>query len=162
MATTPPPASDGPERELREEEYEEISQRISKEELHDQIAQRGLEILDRGVPYVVQAARWRRIDAARRRSRERPLDSEPVDLGQIMSPFEAAVASEERRMLVDALAEFPDADVLAVWRHAEGIPDEEIAAAIEALGHRHISPAGVRKRRERALEKLRKLLEGKE
>jgi hypothetical protein len=87
------------------------------------------------------------------------LESEPADVGQIMNPFEAAVANEERRMLVDALAELPDADVLTVWRHAEGVSDEEIATAIEALGHARISAAGIRMRRMRVLGKLRQLLE---
>ena len=161
MATNDPPPGDPPVHELREEEYEKIAQHISRDELHDQIARRGLEVLDRGVPYVVQAARWRRIDAARRSSRERPLESEPAEPEQIMNPFEAAAASEERRMLADALAVFPDADVLAVWRHAEGVSDHEIANEIAALDRTEVSPGGVRMRRMRALGKLRQLLEPK-
>jgi hypothetical protein len=157
MATNDPPSNAPPGKAPREEEYEKIVQRVSKDELHDQIARQGLEILDRGIPYVIQAARWRRIDVARRNARESPLETEPV--GLIMNPFELAVANEERRRLVDALATFPDADVLAIWRHVEGIPDHEIAVAIEALGLARISPAGVRMRRMRALGKLRQLLE---
>lgn len=161
MATNVPPPGDPPEHEAREDEYEELSHRIAMEELHDQIALRGLEVLDRGVPYVVQAARWRRIDAARRRARENSLDIEPPDVGRIMGPFEAAVANEQRRMLADALAALPVTDALAVWRHVEGVSDEEIAVVIEGLGHGRLSPAGIRMRRMRALDKLRHILKYK-
>jgi hypothetical protein len=161
MATNAPPPGDPPEHEAREDEYEELSRRVAMEELHDQIALRGLEVLGRGVPYVVQAARWRRIDAARRRSRESVLEVEPVDVGRIMGPFEAAVANEQRRMLADALAALPVTDALAVWRHVEGVPDEEIAAAIERLGQGRITPAAIRMRRMRALDKLRHVLKSR-
>lgn len=133
---------------------------MSREELHDQIAQKGLEVLERGIPYVIQAARWGRIDAARRAGRETSLgDNEPPD-PRLTSPFVEVAASEERQLLIEALSELPDADVLAVWRHHEGWSDEEIAVAIAEIGGGKLTAATIRKRRERAMVKLRTLLTG--
>ena len=136
-------------------DYVRLSKAVSKDELHEQIARKGLSVLSRGIPYVVQAARWQRIDKARRDARALPLETDLPDTGQMVGPFDATMADEARRDLLEALTDLPDADVLAVWRHAEGWSDDEIALAIEELGGGRLTSAGVRKRRERALARLR-------
>jgi len=60
--------------------------------------------------------------------------------------------------LLDALSVLDDADVLAVWRHAEGVADDLIATEIAAATGQQMSLATIRQRRARALDRVRTML----
>jgi hypothetical protein len=68
--------------------------------------------------------------------------------------------NETMRILTDALAELPDHDIIAVWGRMEGLTDKEIRNKwIELkIGPKNPTLSLIRKRRERALKKLRSVL----
>jgi hypothetical protein len=129
--------------------------------LHSVIAEHGAEILDKGLPYVLIAARnWRRTDY--RRSSAHPTVPvaqvpEPVSL---WDPFQELAQSESLHRLTSALAKLSDDEVLVVWRHAQGYADNEIQKEWDALGFEPRTPTleYIRKRRQRARARLKELL----
>jgi hypothetical protein len=145
--------------------YQQLREIADHDDVHDLLARYGPSILDRGLPYLVVAAR-NRLRSRLRRGYSRyevptqdPLPDEPTS--RVWDPLTRLVASEQLRKLLSELATMDDRDVLVVWRHAEGVADEEILAEWNARGFlpRMPSVGSIRKRRERARETLRKLLE---
>jgi hypothetical protein len=141
--------------------YRLLASITDKDALHNVIATYGAQVLDKGLPYVLIAARnWQR--SAHRRLAvhpEVPLTdiSEPVSL---WDPFEQLQQKESLRALANALSQLDDPEILVVWRHAEGHTDAEIQQEWDALGFEPRNPTEeyLRKRRQRARERLKVLL----
>ncbi len=145
--------------------YQRLREIADPDDVHDLLARYGPGILDRGLPYLVVAAR-NRLRSRLRRGYSRfevptqdPLPDEPTS--RAWDPLTRLVASEQLTKLLSVLASMDDRDVLVVWRHVEGVADEEIRAEWDARGFLPRSPSveSIRKRRERARETLRNLLE---
>jgi hypothetical protein len=68
--------------------------------------------------------------------------------------------NETLRIVTEALAELPDHDIIAVWGRIEGLTDKEIRDKWieQKIGPSNPSLSLIRKRRERALNKLRSVL----
>jgi hypothetical protein len=134
---------------------------FDRDALHSLIATHGAKILDKGVPYVLIAARnWQR--SAHRRVEAHPEVpvtevTEPVSL---WDPFQEIERKESLRALTTALSQLDDQEVLVVWRHAEGYTDLQIQREWDALGFEPRTPSEeyLRKRRQRAREHLKTLL----
>ena len=146
--------------------YQKLRRIADPDALHQVIAAHGPGILDKGLPYILIAARnWQR--SAHRRTVAHPevplsdLPAEPSS-GSIWDPFERLAQKQGLRALADALAHLEDEDFLVVWRHAEGESDVAIQQEWDKLGFRPASPSVeyLRKRRQRAREQLRQRLKG--
>ena len=145
--------------------YQRLREIADPDDVHDLLVRYGPGILDRGLPYLVAAAR-NRLRSRLRRGYSRfevptqdPLPDQPTS--RVWDPLTRLVASEQLTKLLSALASMDNRDVLVVWRHAEGVADEEIRAEWDARGFQPRTPSAesIRKRRERARETLRNLLE---
>jgi hypothetical protein len=77
------------------------------------------------------------------------------------SLVDQVITSLQARTLLEHLAALDDPDLLVIWRHAEGVSDVEIQAEWELAGYRPREPSlgYIRKRRERARTRLRRLLD---
>ncbi len=133
--------------------------------VHDLIARHGPEILDRDLPYLIVAARNQLRSELRRPSRRHVVltsaaPEQPTAEGSIWDPLARVTADESRRALLLALAELDPRDVLVLWSRAAGRTDAEVAAQWDQLGFSPPNPSetAIRKRRERAGERLRKQL----
>ncbi len=147
----------------RIEVYRKLSRISDKDALHQLIAAHGTEILDRGLPYVLIAARnWKRSAIRRGASHtEVPVtDLEIEPSSSLWDPFQQLEQKEALRSVTDALAQLEDPDFLVIWRHAEGYSDLDIQREWNELGFDPPRPAVeyLRKRRQRARERLRKIL----
>jgi hypothetical protein len=143
--------------------YKRLREIADPDAVHDLVASYGPGILDRGLPYLVVAAR-NRLHSRMRGGHNRfeiPTGNLPdTEAISAWDPLARIAASEQLATLVSTLADMDDRDVLVVWRHAEGVPDDEIRAEWDARGFQPRSPsmASIRKRRERARTTLRALL----
>jgi len=145
--------------------YRKLSRLTGLDALHQLIAAHGPEILDKGLPYLLVAARnWKR-SALRRRAAHVEVSVPDLDHlpSSLWDPFRQLEQKESLRAVLGALAELDDQDVLVVWRHAEGHSDEEIRREWNALGFEPRDPSVeyLRKRRQRARESLRETLRGR-
>jgi hypothetical protein len=143
--------------------YQRLREIADPDDVHDLLARYGPGILDRGLPYLVAAARNRLRSRLRRGYGRFEVPTRDLSADQptprAWDPLVRLVASEQLTKLVSVLASMDDRDVLVVWRHAEGVPDEEIRAEWDARGFLPQSPSveSIRKRRERARATLRRL-----
>ncbi len=126
--------------------------------LHDVIASKGIDILARGVPYLIVAARNRRRDALRhqgvedryvRRQKAAHVDVDPVD---------RIFAAAQLNLLLASLGNWPDHDALLLWWSAADVPDSEIIDRLRPFGIEIDSRSTLRKRRERLRRKLKREL----
>jgi hypothetical protein len=143
--------------------YSRAIQVMGMENVHDAIAQGGIDVLRHGVPYLVVAARWQKARKYKKQSGHEQLTNNTediVDPGDIWNPYLQVERNQTMRILTDALAELPDHDILAVWGRMEGLTDKEIRDKwIELkIGPQNPTLSLIRKRRERALKKLRSVL----
>jgi hypothetical protein len=143
--------------------YAEAVLGSSSEAIHDLIVRSGPAILDRGISYLIVAARRRRAETWRTEKRRRDLlqqHGEEVAAALPQSVWDPDVilsANRALRCVVDALSELEDEDVLVVWRHAQGVRDDEIVKEWDERGFQPPAPTTdlIRKRRERARQALR-------
>ncbi|HEX3391569.1 MAG TPA: hypothetical protein VHS55_03310 [Solirubrobacteraceae bacterium] len=134
--------------------------------VHDLIVRHGAEILDRDLPYLVVAAR-NQLRSSKRSGPERydtpmgELPERPTAEGSIWDPLARIAAHEGLLALARSLAELDARDVLVLWSHAAGHSDAEIVAQWDRLGFSPPNPTevAIRKRRERAGQRLREHLE---
>ncbi|MBI5513918.1 MAG: sigma-70 family RNA polymerase sigma factor [Deltaproteobacteria bacterium] len=152
-----------PEDDDPETAYRRATQVYGADAVHDAILQRGVEVLERGVPYLLWAAHRARLDAHRRaQRRERLAPTEPEDAhappaSSILDPFHQCMVNDSVRRVVDALLTLPQSDALALWWHLEGHEDQAILDRLKALDL-NLSPDALRMRRERSLTTLRGML----
>lgn len=140
--------------------YDAAVQRGDIEAVHDLIAQHGIAVLDRGLPYVLVAARNRVRDRLRSEARHPsvPLgDSEEdrTDDGVEDALRSMRLAARAER-LAEALGRLSDRDAYVLWESARGTKDPEIAQGFVERGwdSRPVDRATIRKRRERATQRL--------
>jgi hypothetical protein len=143
--------------------YQRAIQIMGIDNVHDAIARGGLGILQRGVPYIIVAARWQKASKYRKKSsREIPTDTtdEIVASESIWNPYEQVAKNETLRIITETLAELSKEDFIAVWDHFEGYSDEEIKKKwIELeIGPKNPKTSLIRKRRERALKQVKSIL----
>lgn len=152
--------------EMRREVYQQAVTVADSDAVHDLLIQYGPEILDKGFPYIIIAARNRQRSAHRVGRRQREL-LEQEWRSETASPrwdaYSRVSHLESFRILLDAMAEMSDEDVLTTWRHAEGYSDKEIQEEWDDLGLDPPRPslALLRKRRERARAWLQKRVQQK-
>jgi hypothetical protein len=148
----------------RLEVYRKLRTIVDPDALHQLIAAHGPEILQKGLPYILIAARnWQRNRYRQAVAHPQvPLTELPADVSarSVWDPYERLAQKEGLRALADALARLDDEDFLVVWRHAEGEPDTAIQQEWDAVGFQPPAPTVeyLRKRRQRARERLRTLL----
>ena len=145
----------------RIELYRELSRITDLDALHSVIAAQGAEILDKGLPYVLIAARnWRRSAHRRSLAHQEIAVTDAPEPASVWDPFQELAQNESLARLTSALSELADEDVLVVWRHAEGYADSEIQHEWDELGFEPRTPTMeyLRKRRQRAREQLKDLL----
>jgi hypothetical protein len=140
--------------------YQRVRGIADGDSLHEVIAKKGVEILRKGLPYVVLAARLQKTSEQRTEGRRSALRTEKGvgwEAKTSWDPYEKIEQSEGLHALATALSELPDTDVLAVWRNAEGYSDEEIIREWHAMGFQPVNPSPdvIRKRRERARQWLK-------
>ena len=131
--------------------------------LHEVVAKHGVAVLQKGLPYVVLAARLEMLSSARTNSRRRDIrekNRRELSTASGWDPYEQTAQSEVLRAITNALAELPYGDVLTIWRNAEGYSDREIVEEWKRIGLRpeKPTPAAIRKRRERAIVRLREMV----
>ncbi len=141
--------------------YDEAVRRADLDTVHDLIARYGPEVLERGLPYVLVAARNRARDLHRQAARrqDRTLDG--------LDPPESLDAEDDARTalrltglsskLIQALGELSEPDAVLLWEGARGSSDSAIALEFVERGW-DLTPASratIRKRRERATARLR-------
>jgi hypothetical protein len=157
----PEQSCENPQTIDRIETYRKLSSITDKDALHSVIAIHGAQILDKGLPYVLIAARnWQR--SAHRRTAAHP-EVPVTDLPEpasLWDPFQELEQKESLRALASAFSQLDNQDVLVVWRHAEGYTDIQIQQEWDALGFEPRTPSEeyLRKRRQRARERLKTLL----
>lgn len=145
----------------RAELYRKLSRISDIDALHSLIAAHGAEILDKGLPYVLIATRNLRRSEHRRSVAHSDVTAAsiqgPVSL---WDPYQQLEHTESLQRVTSALSELDDEDVLVVWKHAEGYSDTEIQQEWDVLGFEPRAPTVeyLRKRRQRARERLKKLL----
>lgn len=143
--------------------YERLRRAADLDAIHDLLAKHGPQILDRGFPYLIVSARNRVRSQQRRAAIRREISSDDVREAEFpfWDPFERIAQREDLRRVAEALAGLDDEEILVIWRHTEGRSDREIQAEWDEHGFEPPSPnpAYLRKRRERARKRLRKLLE---
>lgn len=152
------------ERKRRVQQRASLYRRLAgfkdRDALHEALT-RNPSLLDRDVPTVIAAARFRGLDEHRKEARRARIVTEsaaellPSQLS--LDPLQAVLAREELAQLRAALAELDQIDLLVVWLHASGHSDQEIADTWDALKLKPAapSPAAIRKRRARVREQLR-------
>ena len=144
--------------------YAELLRVSDPDALHDLLIRHGSGILDRDLPYLVVAARNQQRSTLRRGAPSREIPSPDVsgDLDQpsLWDPLAIVLADEGLRELIAGLAELDPRDVLALWSHAAGRSDAEIAAQWDDLRFEPPNPSeeSIRKRRQRARKRLRERL----
>lgn len=136
--------------------YHSVAPHVDRDDLHDALAARGPDLLKEDIPYIIRACRWKRIDRARRHSREAELpgggDLDDNYLARVEDAFELLVADARMVELRSALARLSDVDLCVVWKTADGDDDYTIAQRL------NVSVDVVRQRRSRAVGRLRDLL----
>lgn len=145
----------------RIELYRKLSRIADLDALHSVIAAHGAEVLDKGLPYVLIAARnWRRSDHRRSAAHPEVPVTDAPEPASLWDPFQELAQNESLRRLTSALAELADEEVLVVWRHAEGYTDGEIQQEWDALAFEPRTPSVeyIRKRRQRARARLKELV----
>jgi len=154
-----------PANERIEKLYRELrSRRVDTSGLADLVIRYGSEILEREVPYIVVALRHIDIDARRRELRQLRVadrlesssaapftDADPADVVLSRTSFDEAIT---------ALRQLDEADAWALWWHAAGFSDQEIAERWRQAGFQPTRPSSelLRKRRQRAREQLREIV----
>jgi hypothetical protein len=156
-------SSRGKTSESLSEIYRRLTRAEDPDAVHAVIARKGAEILERGFPYALIAARWHRASEARAAARrESSLREAGESLAGLppLDPFEACALDAASRELLVALAELSEVDAWIVWRFAEGLSDREIHGELVELELEVPAPglAAIRKRRERARRWLRQRL----
>lgn len=146
--------------------YRRAIQIMEQDSVHDAIVKGGIEILQKGIPYVVVASRWQKLKKFRKKSaQDLPITNEESIIAppSIWDPFEQVSQNEVLKIITDSLADFSDEDIIAVWGHAEGRSDKEILQIWidQKLGPPNPKLSLIRKRRERALKRLRSILKNK-
>lgn len=160
------PSSD-PDRVYREVVADpEVAAEQSEEGLHTLIAEGGLGILDKEVPYLICASReraWRdrRRDVRRsrllQRSPGRATLSQSNAAASLWDPYERLAGRERMRILLDLLSDLPNEDVLSLWWHASGVTDREILERLMRLDDAHgaLTLDALRQRRSRTRAALK-------
>jgi hypothetical protein len=146
--------------------YRVLLESTDADSVHDLIVRQGPEILDRDLPYLIVAAR-NQLRSRMRRGPEHydvPTSEVPATAtgeGSIWDPLARATTHETLRELALAMANLDPRDVLVLWSHANGHSDAEIVAEWDQLGFKPSSPTyvAIRKRRERAVQRLRERFE---
>jgi hypothetical protein len=153
-------ASDQHRDDSRRRRYEKVRQVVDQDALHDLVARHGPAILDREFPYLVVAARNQLRSRLRRLRRELSTAHDDDQIADEADPLAVTLSHATFRTLLEALARLDDRDVLVLWRQAEGVQDQEVAAEWDARGFLPANPTGdaLRKRRERARHRLRQIL----
>ena len=110
------------------EVYRRAVQAADADTIHELIAEQGPDVLKSGLPYLIVSARWRLQDRFRKETRRKELLAEHQKVAELPTnpswdPMNAVSRSESLTALVGILARLPDEDVLAVWRHMEGVSD---------------------------------------
>lgn len=139
---------------------------LDEDALHQLLIERGPELLDASIPYLVVAARNRSISTVRRDHRRVELEEERSSFeahsGPLaIDPADAVIAHNELAAVVRALGQMDPKLSWPLWWHAAGYTDQEISELWNDAGFlpRDPSSASVRKRRERARRQLRGLVE---
>jgi DNA-directed RNA polymerase specialized sigma24 family protein len=140
--------------------YDEAVRRADLDTVHDLIAKHGPGILQRGLPYLLVAARNLARDRHRqaRRRHESSIDNidvpDPTDGGDVQAALRLTALSSR---LVEALGALGERDAVLLWEGARGSSDEAIAREFVRRGwdSQPASRAAIRKRRERATARLR-------
>src|SRR5579884_3245439 len=106
-----PPLSD-----VQAQVYRDAGGRVGLEAIHWLIARHGPGILDRGLPYVVVAARHEAAGIARRAATRREVPAgdlpEPPSLWDPLARIEE---DDELREVLSALSELDDRDMVVIW-----------------------------------------------
>jgi len=138
--------------------YQRLREVADPDAVHDLVGRHGIEILDRTFPYLVVAARNRRIAAYRRNSKDYLVRDIPDRATGVDSqdPLAAILEDATLSKVLEAMALLDDRDVLVLWRSAEGVSDEEIRVEWNLRGFNPPWPTteALRKRRERARQRL--------
>jgi DNA-directed RNA polymerase specialized sigma24 family protein len=155
------PEDEADVEETRRRVYERLKNVADEDAVHDLIARHGPQFLDRDLPFLIVAARNQLRSRLRRAHREHLALQMPDLADPSGDAYDAATGRIGVDALLSALARLDPRDTLLLWRFAEGVPDKEIAAEWEArqLKPSNPSAAALRKRRERAREKLRSMLD---
>jgi hypothetical protein len=125
--------------------------------LSDLVARHGPEVLDREVPYLVVALRNQTRSRMRQDARQDALRQPAAGLSESIDPARVVLAREELHAVASALSDLEPRDAWAVWWHANGLDDDEIAQLWDEAAFDPPAPSRdyLRKRRERARNTLR-------
>jgi hypothetical protein len=145
----------------RERTYLALHRVADVDAVHDLVLRHGPDVLARELPYLIIATRnrlrdsLRQADARQRRETHIAAGSTPAT-----DPAAEVERTWARDRLISALARLSDADVIVLWRHAEGFDDRSVITELEAKGlvDTGLTEVALRKRRQRALERARTLL----
>jgi hypothetical protein len=145
--------------EQRAGRYRELANVRDRDALHDALV-KDPTLWDKDAPLTVVAARWRSLDETRRTRRRREIAARTppeADTDLSVDPLAILLAREELDGVRKALAELDPRDLHVLWLHAAGYSDEEVLQIWRRLGFepRDPSPEWLRKRRQRARERLR-------
>lgn len=145
------------------DDYRRAIALTDEESVHDVLVREGPQILKKGLPFLITAARWRKKDRIRKtqRNMQREVPTDQIDLARanpsIWDPYQLVTKNEVLHVVLDELSKLPDEDVLSVWDHFMGYSDKEIKKKWKQLSLLPKDPSLelIRKRRQRALEALR-------
>ena len=145
--------------------YYEALRRADEDALHDAIVSKGVNLLDRSVPFILRAARWRKISAERKKARRQGmLDASHEELAppkRFWDPLEGIQKSAELALLAQVLEELDDEDHAVAMAVASGLSHAEVAeewAKNEQLPQPPPNETALRKKRSRVLEALKETM----
>ena len=149
------------------ETYAKLGRRAELDEVHENLAkatasEEVLKPLENTVAWVLLRAR---LDARSRRAKEARRAEKAAENDQLLplpplDPLALLRQQELAETLVRALGKLSEIDARIVWQHAEGLDDREIHDRLSAELPDEPTPslASIRKRRQRARERLRETL----
>ncbi len=153
-------------RDRRRRLYQELrAAGTDLDALHQLIERSDGAILDRAVPYVLVATRNRlrstwRSDSSRTGREQEVAGDRSGPSTDALDPAERVIARGRLDEALEALASLEERDAWALWWHAGGFDDREIAELWDDAGFEPPSPKGqyLRTRRTRARARLRSIL----
>jgi len=139
-----------------------LDERLDADALHQLLVDKGTDLLDASVPYLVVAARNRARSTARRERRRADLESAATSQTRpsVFDPADIVAARQELSAVIVELGRLDPAYSWPLWWHAGGFSDDDIVELWNDAGFepRNPSPAAIRKRRQRARSDLRSRL----
>lgn len=136
-----------------------LDEGLSLDRLTALLDEKGVDLLDNGLPYVLVAARNKLRSEERRERRRVELESTAAgrDARSVLDPADEAIGRLELSATVTALAGLEPRESWPLWWHVAEVSDGEIALRCLDLGFdaKLASVETIKKRRQRLREQLR-------